>query len=171
MSSRQPNTNVVAVECKRYGKHRELSERELLGELVQAAQTIADLDLWVLVASREVPSQLTESLNNLATEMGVGLFTISFGDGSPSYLEVLCAHSPDTVATHPGIQSVVGTADIKALLRRIAEHSHFQERISALRNALTSPLAGYETWRVQHNQWFLSTLQSDEEARASHGSR
>lgn len=169
MSSRQPSTNVVAVECKRYGQERELNERELLGELAQAAQSIPDLDLWVLVASREVPSQLTEALNNLATEMGVGFFAISSGDGSPSSLEVLCAHAPDTVSTHPGIQGVAGAEDIKGLLRPIAGHPQFQERVYRLKDALSSPLAGYETWRPRHNQWLLNTLRSDQEARASHG--
>src|SRR5687767_6209877 len=56
MSSRSLNANVVAVECKRYGQSTELDERELLGELVQATRAIPDLDLWVLVTSRELSS-------------------------------------------------------------------------------------------------------------------
>jgi len=169
MSSRRLSANVIAVECKRYRQNTDLNERELLGELVQAAQAIPNLDLWVLVASREVSSQLEESLNSLAIEMGVGFFAISSGDGSPSSLEVLCAYSPETVVIHPGVQAIAGGVDIRALLRRVAEHPHFQESVSLLRNTFSSPLAGYEAWRAQHNQWFLNTLRSDVEAQASHG--
>jgi hypothetical protein len=87
MSSRRSNTNVVAVECKRYGQNTELNGRELLGELVQVGQDIPDLDLWVLVASREVPSQLTEALNRLAAEKGVLYFwRCSSRDGNSSEL-------------------------------------------------------------------------------------
>src|SRR5215213_8205671 len=53
MSSRHPYANVTAVECKRYGSSTELNQRELLGEIVQATIAIPDLDLWVLVASRD----------------------------------------------------------------------------------------------------------------------
>jgi hypothetical protein len=169
MSSRRPNANVVAVECKRYGQDTELNRRELLGELIQAERDIPDLDLWVLVASREVPSQLSEDLNGLAAEKGIGFFTISSGDGAPSSLEVLCARSPETVCTHPGVQAVTEIEPLKTLLHRIAEHPNYQERISALKNSFSSPLVGYENWRVRHNQWFLETLKSDGEARASHG--
>jgi hypothetical protein len=169
MSSRRSNANVVAVECKRYGQNAELNERELLGELVQVEQDIPDLDLWVLVASREVPSQLTETLNGLAAEKGIGFFSISSEDGIPSSLEVLCANSPETVWTHPGIRAVVSPESLETLLQQIAEHPNYQGRLSELINSFSSPLAGYDSWRARHNEWFIGTLQSNREARASHG--
>jgi hypothetical protein len=169
MSSRRANSNVVAVECKRYGQNTELNERELLGELVQVGQDISDLDLWVLVASREVPSQLTEALNRLAAEKGIGFFSISSGDGTPSSLEVLCAHSPETVCSRSGVSAVIDAEPLKTLLRRIAEHPNYQGRLSELKTNFSSPLAGYDNWRARHNRWFIETLKSDQEARASHG--
>ncbi len=169
MSSRRPNANVVAVECKRYGESTELSERELLGELVQAGQAISDLDLWVLVASREVPSQLAETLNRSAAEKGIGFLSISSGDGVPSSLEVLCAHSPEIVCIHPGVQAVAGAAPLKTILQQVAGHPEYSKRLSELTDNFSSPLAGYENWRVRHNQWFINTLKSERESRASHG--
>jgi hypothetical protein len=169
MSSRRPSANVVAVECKRYGESTELNERELLGELVQAGQSIPDLDLWVLVTSRDVPSQLREALNRPAAEKGIGFLSISSGDGVPSSLEVLCANSPETVCTHAGVQAVAGAVLLRTLLQQVAEHPKYQERLSQLRDTFSSPLAGYENWRVQHNRWFIDTLKSDQESWASHG--
>jgi hypothetical protein len=63
MSLHEPNANVVAVECKRYGKDTELEERALQGELAQAVAAIPNLDVWVLVTSRDVPSQLYGALH------------------------------------------------------------------------------------------------------------
>src|ERR1700759_1469603 len=158
MSLRRANANVVAVECKRYGRNTELNGRELLGELVQVGQDIPDLDLWVLVASREVPSQMTEDLNRLAAEKGIGFFSISSGDGTPSSLEVLCAHSPETVCGHPGVSAVVGAEPLKTLLRRIAEQPSYRGRLWELKTNFSSPLAGYDSWRARNNQWFIETL-------------
>lgn len=169
MSSRRSNANVLAIECKRYGHNTELNERELLGELVQVGRDIPDLDLWVLVASREVPSQLTESLNRFAAEKGIGFLSISSADGIPSSLEVLFAHSPETVCTHPRIRTAVSTESLETILQQIAEHPNYQGRLAELRNSFSSPLAGYDSWRARHNEWFIGTLQSDQEARASHG--
>lgn len=169
MSSRLPGANVVAVECKRYGKSTELNERELLGELEQTGQAIPDFDLWVLVTSREAPSQLTEALNRSAAGKGIGFLSISSGDGVPSSLEVLCAHSPETVSTHAGVQAVAGGASLKPLLQQITEHPKYQGRLSVLKNTFSSPLAGYENWRVRHNRWFIDALKSDQESRSSHG--
>jgi hypothetical protein len=60
MNSRPQVGNVTAVECKRYGAGKKLSLRELQGELGQVGLAIRDLDLWVLVTSRDVDSRLAE---------------------------------------------------------------------------------------------------------------
>jgi len=169
MSSRGPNTNVVAVECKRYGKNTELNERELLGELAQVQRDIPDLDLWVVVTSRTVSSQLEEALNYMAVENGIGFFIISSGDGSPSSLETLCACSPEVVVAHPGVDRIAAADDVKAILRRITEKTEYLDRISALKAKFSSPLAGYGNWRAEQNRCFLKSLTSDRESRASYG--
>jgi hypothetical protein len=169
MSSRPPNGNVVAVECKRYGQDTELDERQLLGELIQAAHAIPDLDLWVLVTSREVPSQLSESLNRLASQSGLGFFALSSGDGNPSSLEVLCANSPKTLSGHSGVKAIVNQKEIKPLLNSISQQATYLRRLSAVKEHFSSPLVGYDNWRTQHNQSFLQALTTDQEARANFG--
>jgi hypothetical protein len=169
MSSRQVYANVIAVECKRYGQNTELDERELLGELVQVAQAISDLDVWVLVSSRDVDSQLNEALHETATQKGVEFFSISSGDGSPSSLEVLCAYSQEVVITHPGIQGVATAEEVRGLLQMISENPQFEQRVAALKETFSSPLVGYENWRVEQNRWFLNSLKSSREVWANYG--
>ena len=169
MSSRSANSNVLAVECKRYGEKSELDERELLGELIQASRAIPDLDLWVLVTSREVSSQLHESLNSLAAEKGVGFVAVSSGDGNPSSLEVLCANSPDILADYAALTKIADQEDTKRLLQSISENTGYPQRLSTLKEQLSSPLVGYANWRSLNNQLFLQSLSSEREARANYG--
>jgi hypothetical protein len=91
MNSRPQVGNVTAVECKRYGAGKKLSLRELQGELGQVGLAIRDLDLWVLVTSRDVDSRLAEGLHKLAVENGHSFLAISSADGDPSSLESLLA--------------------------------------------------------------------------------
>jgi hypothetical protein len=169
MSSRGPNSNVLAVECKRYGQKTELDERELLGELIQAARAIPDLDLWVLVTSRDIPSQLYESLNSLAAEEGIGFVALSSGDGYPSSLEVLCANSPEIVSDHVTVKAIGDSENVKKLLQSITKDANFERRYARLREELSSPLAGYANWRTLNNQLFLQSVSTEQEARANYG--
>ena len=96
MSVRDSFENVIAIECKRYRKTTKLDERELLGELDQVKVGIPDLDIWVLVTSRDVDSKLYESLRRNAAQQGIDFAVIADGDGEPSSLAILCANSPVT---------------------------------------------------------------------------
>jgi len=166
MSAGSQNADVIAVECKRYGEKTGLDERELLGELVQVARAIPDLDLWVLVASRDIPSQLHESLRSAASNDGVAYLSISTGDGTPSSLEILCAQAIDQVVEYLKEED---KASIQQSLREIAESAQFNQKVESLRNELTSPLVGYNPWRIERNRFFLQCLQSKTESRKEFG--
>jgi hypothetical protein len=169
MSARQRDANVIAVECKRYGTDKELNERELLGELVRVDLAVPDLDLWVLVTTREVDSTLTETLRAAADQNGIAFFAVSVGDGEPSSLEILCANSPSIVVNHPGIGQLTTPNEIQVALNKVANHPNFNSRLLSLKHEFASPLVGYENWRTSQNQHFLKTLKSVGEARAAFG--
>lgn len=167
MSMRHASSNVVTVECKRYGKKTELDERELLGEFVQAISDISDLDLWILVTSRDVPSQLYEALHQQARYSHIEFLSISTGDGEPSSLEALCAQSPETVISHvePKV-SKEQKDELEQLLKEIAAHPLFPTTIERLREKFLSPFIGYDNWRSAQNQWLVNCLASEKESRA-----
>lgn len=171
MSSRIPNGNTVAVECKRYGQDTELDERQLLGEMVQATRAIPDLDLWVLVTSRDVPSQLLESLTLQAAEKGIGFLALSSDDSDPSSLDALCASFPAIITSHIGVQALDDQARIGNLLSELAQRADCSQKLISLREYFSSPLAGYDNWRRRQNESFLHSLTSAKEARASYGQR
>lgn len=169
ISSRHTNANVIAVECKRYRSGTGLKKRELLGEIVEVLIDIPDLDIWVLVASRDVPSRLHEALHRATSDRGVELFIISDGDASPSSLEVLCAHAPALVAAHVAQHLPVDVPRLQQILTEIAATPDFADRVAQLRSTLLTPLLGYDNWRVEQNQWLTRCFQSESEAHAHFG--
>ncbi|MBN1875695.1 MAG: NACHT domain-containing protein [Anaerolineae bacterium] len=169
ISSREFNANVLAVECKRYKQTTELDERELLGELTQVVGSIPDLDLWILVASRNVDSQLYEALYDAANRYGIEFLTISDGDVNPSSLEILCAQDIDTVLTHLKSTTDTEKQQIQAALLEIVKSPNFNETLVSLKEKFLSPLVGYDNWHTAQNKRFRDCLKSETESRAHFG--
>ncbi|HEY9772150.1 MAG TPA: hypothetical protein V6C71_27200 [Coleofasciculaceae cyanobacterium] len=171
MSSRDFYQNTIFVECKRYKKTTELNERELLGELDQAKAGTPDLDVWVLVTSRDVDSKLYESLHRSAAQKGIDFAVIADGDGKPSYLAVLCANSPATAIKF--LKLIISLdEDLQKLeneLDEIAKHPQFSQRVNQLKEKFLSPLVGYENWRVEQNQKLLDYFKSEKDSRPFFG--
>ena len=162
--------SIIAVECKRYGKETELNERELLAELVQASNDIPDLDLWVLVVSRDVPDQLLTLLDQQAVRQGVEFRAISAGDGSPSTLEALCAHGIQIVLDFfTSILSKQNVQQIQCELEDIAKNSDFESTIERLQSAFAAASTGYDHWRVKQNQWLKQRFSTESESRSTFG--
>lgn len=167
MSAGSVNHNVIAVECKRYGDKTELDERELIGELVQAATAIPDLDLWVLIASRSIPSQLHEALRSTSDDCGITYFSISTDDGTPSSLELLCAQAIDL--TLDFLEPQTTQSDLRKSLEEIANSTQFNTQIERLREELLSPLVGYCNWATEQKRHFYHCLESKQDSRACFG--
>lgn len=169
ISSHDRYCNVTAIECKRYDQKTPLDERELLGELSQVVQDIPYLDLWVLVTTREISSQLDETLRKTAANYGIDYVSISTNDGSPSSLEVLCAFSPEIVINHPGVKNQEDRDNLKTSLDEIEKNSDFSQKVTKLKNSLLSPLIGYENWRTAQNNWLINCLKSESKTRGAFG--
>lgn len=165
LSSRYPHSNTIAVECKRYRKKTELDEGPLSHKLDQVKKSFPDLDLWVLVASRDINSQLYENLGQKAKEEGFDFQAITDGDGEPSSLAVLCSNSPETVMKF--LKSKISPEEeisLRTELNEISKHPDFLSKKEYLKARFLSPLVGYENWRLEQNKNFLNSLKSIEES-------
>lgn len=162
--------SIIAVECKRYGKKTELKERELLAELVQVAADIPDLDLWVLVASRDIPDQLLTLLDQQAIRQGVEFRVISAGDGSPNSLEALCTNGAQIVLGFLApILLKLELQYIQVELENIAKSPGFTSTIERLQNNFATASIGYEHWDVEQNQWLRQRFCTESESRSAFG--
>jgi hypothetical protein len=95
----------LRIETKRYADTNPLSERELLGELEQASQRDAALELWVLFATREANEQLETSLFKSGLKHGVPVLVVDWKKDSFPVLAALCASAPDVVTDLAGVSA------------------------------------------------------------------
>ena len=169
MRSDHHGENIIAVECKRYGKETELNERELLGAMMQAIIDIADLDLWVLVVSRNVPDQLQTLLEKQAVQQGIEFLAISADDESPSTLEALCAHGIQIVLDFISTPIKQNVKQIQFELEKIAKSSDFKSTLERLQSSFTSDRIGYEHWRVNQNERLMQYFSTESGSRSNFG--
>ena len=166
ISSNSLRGNVIAVECKRYASTTELNLRDLKGGLQEAEESIPDLDVWVLVTSRDVVSQVDESLRSQANEAGILYFSISDNEGI-SILDLLCANAIDVVLRYSARPEE--RSEIKRYLEDIAGADAFSIEIGKLRDQFVSPLIGYESWKLDQNQKLINCLKSASVSRSEFG--
>jgi hypothetical protein len=131
------------IECKKYSDGTSLSDRELLGEIDHALARDEALEAWILVATKSVPEQLLQDLDEKAERTGVPIITIDWQENGVSPLAALCAFAPDLTA-----QLISRDAGILAeALRAAADAS-----IEALRRGLQAWSPGYEALRgISHS--------------------
>ncbi|WP_190555644.1 NACHT domain-containing protein, partial [Calothrix parietina] len=170
ISSRDYGSNVLAVECKRYSKNTKLDHRELSGELSQVRRSIPDLDIWVLVATRDVDSTLVNNLTEEAINLGIHFEVIAEDIDKPDSLEILCANAPNIVRKF--LKDVFSDSELQKLkkyLDDIIQHPQFQRKKEALKFKFCSNLVGYDNWRTKQNQQFLEYLKSESKSHAAFG--
>lgn len=171
LGSRDFGANVIAVEAKRYGSSTSLNKRELLGEIVEAVSETSDLDLWVLVTTRDLDIQLFEALNATCNQFHIQFLHIS-AESEPlkNSLAMLCANAPSIVLEHLTAQINTDERDqIQIELQNFAETAEYANLRNHLREQLLSPLIGYGSWQHQQNKWFEKQVKNESQSRVAFG--
>ncbi len=77
--SYSPRVNAfqAAIECKRYGRSKPLSARDLVTQVGIAWQANPDLDVWLLVTTREVTTQQDEALSDVCDSSRIREYPIA----------------------------------------------------------------------------------------------
>jgi len=87
----------LRIECKKYADTTALRDRELLGEVDQALDRDPALEAWILAATREVPEQLEQMLEQKALRIGVPIVIVDWKGDGVTALAALCAFGADLV--------------------------------------------------------------------------
>lgn len=168
ISSRHQNSNVFAIECKRYKETTPLNKRDLLGGLTEAKISIPKLDIWILTTTRSVSSQIYEALYQEAKIHGIYFLAIEDGDGDPSSIEVLLASQQTIVLSYLKDDTTQKERkEIKQKLLNISKKQEYKIKLDQLKSQLISPLVGYEAWRVDNNQHFLSCIEKKDKSKSA----
>lgn len=131
------------LECKKYGDDTRLDNRELLGEIDQALGRDEALEAWFLIATRSVPEQLAQDLQNKSEQIGVPIVVIDWREYELAPLAALCAFDPNLVEAE---FSEHAASQARAL------QSSANDAISILQRTLQAWCLGFETLRLKSHQ-------------------
>jgi hypothetical protein len=156
----------IKVETKHYGKSTSLKPRELVAEIQEAANSDANLDIWVLAASREVSGQIADSLDQTAASRGVEVAILDIGINGLPRVAVLMASFPSVVRAWASRHRVRCDADaLEGALLALANEPDFDSAKARLLAKLNS-LTGYNGARRLVHERLLKTLRDPNNARA-----
>ena len=131
------------LECKKYRDNSHLNERELLGEIDQALARDNALEAWLLVATRNVPEQMHQSLTQHGEQNGIPVVIIDWIDDDIAPLAALCASAPDLVEAE-------FTSEAGAAARALQSTS--RDMIERLQRNLESWCLGFESLRKRSHE-------------------
>lgn len=167
----RPVGGSVMFECKNYLNSTPLNDRELIAELVLAVADVADLDLWILATTRNMPDQLLKELKERADKEHFEILPLDCRDDGSGPLDCLCANFPDTViaALDKAGLSPQKQSDARSLMASIAARPGFERRIDQLRQRVDQPALGWPLWRKHTQQSWLGAVQGEAASRARFG--
>ena len=151
----------LRLECKKYGDSSNLNERELLGEIDQALARDEALEAWALIATRDVPEQIRQSLVQKGERIGVPVPIIDWTVGDEvAPLAALCAFAPDLVEQKLSKAAGVAASALQTVLG---------EAVKTLRRNLQSWCLGFESLRAQSHKHLDGLWTSPRESNAKFG--
>jgi hypothetical protein len=159
--------NSIKVETKHYRQTTALDPRELIAEIHEAADSDADLDIWVLATSRSVSDQIATSLDNQAESLGVEALILDLGINGNPRLAVLMAALPAVVLAWASRHQLKYDAnELESALLTLAQEPGFSSANGRLLAKLNS-LIGYDAARRCIRRRFLTVLSDFDNARAA----
>jgi len=150
--------NVMGVETKRYGGQTRLPADETRSKLDDAAVAHPDLELWVLVASREVKEPDASDLRAKGLSLGIEVLILDWPDSAEILpgIAMLYARHEDLLAAYVSVTPAIAALlhDVRARTRpspnnaRPCRHSCARQRLAMATPVTRSPPMSGIIWRA-----------------------
>ena len=159
-------SNVIGVEAKRYGAQTPLPADETRSKLDDAATSHPDLELWVLVASREIKEPDASDLRAKGASLGIEVLILDWPDSAELLpgLAILCAQHQDLLGAYVAI-----TKEIVDFLGEVRGHRSYAQQREEMRAQLLEPTLGYANARDAVAAWVRAHMASIPAAAARIG--
>ena len=130
--------NTMVAEGKHYAGSTPLKLRDLLGEIAEAKIDLPDLDLWVLVTSRDVPDQIATALKKEGLTRGIEILIIDQPGNEIGALQILCAEYQDaTLSFLKENVKDIDTVKLSTELEQIRGNKRYITEQNRLQNIIT----------------------------------
>lgn len=153
--------NIITAEMKRYRDSTPLSRRMLLGEFSEAALSYPNLDLWVLVATKEVGDKEVMGLQDLSEKLGVEILILDARSADVGLLQAFCARYSD-ITLNFCFQNGgnIIPEKLKSCLEDIQAHPAYGDTVVRLRAILDATAFGFASTRQKAIDWLNNQISS-----------
>lgn len=156
----------IVFECKRYSADSPLRDRELIGELAQAHLRLPQLDLWIIVASREVTDQNLSGLEEYGRKHAIDILSLESLEDGDGNLDALAIAFPNVIKQFARTEQLTELADA---LNRAAKTAQAEKSLADIKKKLLKPDAGWPSWRESSHQEWNRIVGEERAARARFG--
>ncbi len=119
----------LVYEARRYGDGTRFRDRDVRGEISEAVDRDPDLELWLLVSTRDVPEQTVDAMAGAARQHGIDALAIDWLPARLPRLAVLCASAPGAFSAAVG-------GGFNGSLKEIASAPDYPSVLSSIRSSL-----------------------------------
>lgn len=157
-----PNQLTLVWEDKLYDQKTPLPVDQLQAKLIQACFKYPEMDIWLLITTKEISAQHIRDLEEVAQREGVGVLVIDWpaNQNRLSKLALLAAHYRDILS---GYQ--INLSD--SLVDDLKNNPQFQPQLAVLKSFLITPQLSYlflkNTAKEQLEKAFVSRIQAKEQ--------
>lgn len=157
-----PNQLSIVWEDKRYKPETDLPVDQLIAKLDQACSKYPEMDIWLLVTTKEISSQHIVEIQNKGNEKGIGTLVIDWSENETrlSKLAALCVQFPDVLKCY---KLDINDTDFKG----IKKNPQFKTTIDEIKKNLTTPCFSY-SYHHDYCKQFLITAFSNKDCAYNH---
>ncbi len=150
----------IAIEAKRFSDKTNLPLDELKSKIRDTLDTMPEIDIWGVVASREIKEPDWSELKRIGEDRGVTLLCLDWrnAQGALPVLAALCA-----AGRH--ITEKRLSATLNPVIDRIEQHPEFDSTIDNIRRQLTAAEVGFDLARDAARHWLGEAVSSTSNAR------
>lgn len=169
LSTAGTNSTWIAVEAKHYPRAQPPPKRTFLGHLTETRNDMPDLDLWVLVASTEIPDQTANALTREGNEQRIAVQILDWNATNTPDLPVLCAAALEKTT---GFLTEQGTSpqeldEVTRELETLAKAPGFDRAVERIKQAFREAHIGYDHAKQATHRRLTQSMTEPREAKAN----
>jgi hypothetical protein len=159
----------IDIECKRYGRGKSPTTRDLSGGLIEAIRASGDcLDLWLVVSTGAIGSTEAEALRQTADRESVAVGILDWQEAELPQLALLCAAYPDETLAELRPRGAAGDLTVVARdLATLKNDPRFSGQLIDLKLRFSAGDLGLDHARTAANAWIETRLARNNDARAA----
>ena len=149
----------ISMQAKRYTT-TQLNESAIIGEIYRARDALPYLQVYVLVISRNIPSQMRDKFDSVEEDTGIDIVILDLTDGL-SELGALCITFWDDIRRFFSFSDLCQNQKFLTWIREKKDDSETQEKVEEIRLKLEEGIQTQSRVRKDAEKYLLERFSTD----------